>query len=340
MPSVSDIEGIGQTVADKLAAIGITEVEELATTDLKTLVAAGISEGRAKTYIDKALGFKVRNLMFKTGKQAMESRKRVRKLTTNVPDIDALLGGGIETSSITEFYGEFGAGKSQMVHQLAVNVMLPLEKGGLEGSVVWIDSERTFRPESRFTEMVKGAERIHGVKLDVDACIDRLLVATPMNVEEQIRTVDEAFEMARNHARDGNPPVKMIIVDSLTSNFRAEFSGREQLPERQQTLLRHMNTLYKFAEEFNAVAIVTNQVQSNPAQFFGDPTKPIGGNIVGHTSKTRCYIRKSKAGSRVFKLVDSPDRPDGEAPFYIWTDGIVPHDWGKDKGSDAETEEE
>jgi DNA repair protein RadA len=151
--------------------------------------------------------------------------------------------------------------------------------------------------------------------------------------------VDESFEFARAKMKE-RYPVRMIIVDSLTSNFRAEYCGRENLPERQQALLKHMNSLYRFSEEFDAAAIVTNQVQSNPGVFFGDPLKPIGGNIVGHTSKSRISLRKSKKGSRVAKLVDSPDRPDGEAPFYIWTDGIVPFDWGPDKGSESIEEDE
>jgi len=339
MPTVSDIEGIGKTVTDKLATIGITEVDELASADIKSLISAGISEGKAKTYIEKAQNHRVKNSLFKSGKEALASRKRVKKLTTNVPEINDLLGGGIETNSITEFYGEFGSGKSQFVHQLAVNTMLPVEKGGLDGYVLWVDTERTFRPESRFAEMVRGVEKIHGIKMDVDECIDHLIIATPMSVAEQVKVVEQSFEIARDMAKEGKH-IRMIIVDSLTSNFRAEFCGREQLPERQQTLLRHMTTLYKFAEEFDAVAIVTNQVQSNPAVFFGDPMKPIGGNIVGHTSKSRLALRRGKKGSRVLKLVDSPDRPDGEALFWITTEGIIPYDWKTSADADPEWGEE
>jgi len=133
--------------------------------------------------------------------------------------------------------------------------------------------------------------------------------------------LDTARERAAE-LRDSDRPVRLFIIDSLTSHFRAEYAGRGTLAARQQKLNRHLHDLFKLADENNAVGLVTNQVLSNPAVFFGDPTKPIGGNIVGHTATFRIYLRKSKGGKRIARLVDSPNLPEGEAPFMVEEAGL------------------
>ena len=116
--------------------------------------------------------------------------------------------------------------------------------------------------------------------------------------------------------------INMIIVDSLMTHFRSEFIGRGTLANRQQKINKHMHVLMKIADQYNLVVYVTNQVMSRPDTFFGDPTEAIGGNIVGHNSATRLYLRRGKKGTRVAKLVDSPYLPDGECIFRITDKGI------------------
>jgi DNA repair protein RadA len=116
--------------------------------------------------------------------------------------------------------------------------------------------------------------------------------------------------------------IKLVIVDSLTAHFRAEFIGRGTLAERQQKLNKHMHTLLKLADQYNVAVYVTNQVMAKPDVFFGDPTAAIGGHIVAHASTFRIYLRKGKKGSRVAKLVDSPNLPEGEANFYVEQGGL------------------
>jgi DNA repair protein RadA len=256
---------------------------------------------------------------FRTGKDVFEQRKEVRKLKTLVPDLDALLGGGLETQAITEMYGEFGSGKSQIVHQMAVNVQLPEESGGLSGSAVYIDTENTFRPE-RIEQMVNGL----GIEdADPQEFLENIHVARAHTSDHQMLLVETARERAAE-MRDSDRPVRIFIIDSLTAHFRAEYAGRGTLATRQQKLNRHMHDLFKLVDENNAVALVTNQVMSNPAVFFGDPTKPIGGNIVGHTATFRLYLRKSKGGKRIARLVDSPNLPEGEATFMVEEAGLKP----------------
>lgn len=316
---LEDIPGVGPTTADKLRDAGYSTIEGIATASPSDLAeAAEIGEASAKKMVKAA-----REMAdiggFKTGKVVLEERKEVRKLKTLVPEFDDLLGGGLETKSISEFYGEFGSGKSQIAHQMAVNVQLPEEFGGLNGSAVYIDTENTFRPE-RIEQMVNGLDLDLEVP-DIETFLENIHVAKGYTSDHQMLLIDSARELAAE-LKDSGRPVRLFVVDSLTAHFRAEYAGRGTLSVRQQKLNKHMYDIAKIAEEHNAVALVTNQVQSNPAVFFGDPTKPVGGNIVGHASKFRVYLRKSKGGKRLAKLVDSPSLPEGEAPFVVEESGL------------------
>ena len=313
---LDDLPGVGPTTAEKLREAGFLTVESIATASPVDLAeTAEIGESTAKKMI-KAAREMVEIGGFKTGEDVFEQRKEVRKLKTLVPELDALLGGGLETQAITELYGEFGSGKSQIVHQLAVNVQLPEDQGGLNGSAIYIDTENTFRPE-RIEQMVNGL----GIDADVQEFLRNIHVARAHTSDHQMLLVDTARERAAE-LKGSDKPVRIFIIDSLTAHFRAEYAGRGTLATRQQKLNRHMHDLFKLVDENNAVALVTNQVMSNPAVFFGDPTKPIGGNIVGHTATFRLYLRKSKGGKRIARLVDSPNLPEGEATFMVEEAGL------------------
>ena len=318
---IEDLPGVGPTTADRLREAGYATVESIATASYADLAeAAEIGEATAKKLI-RAAREKADIGGFKTGKIVLEERKEVRKLSTRVPELDALLGGGLETKSITELYGEFGSGKSQIAHQMAVNVQIPPDEGGLSGSCIYIDTENTFRPE-RISQMVEGLAAEIEIP-DLDEILEHIHVAKGYTSDHQMLLVDSARELAAE-LKNTERPIRLFIVDSLTAHFRAEYAGRGTLSLRQQKLNKHMYDLAKLAEEHNAVVLVTNQVQSNPAVFFGDPTKPIGGNIVGHASKFRVYLRKSKGGKRIAKLVDSPNLPEGEAAFIVEESGLQP----------------
>ena len=314
---LEDLPGVGPSTADKLREAGYPTIESIATASPVELAdVAEIGESVAKRII--AAARKLADIGgFKTGKDIFEQRKNVKKLKTRVPELDALLGGGLETQAITELYGEFGSGKSQIAHQAAVNVQLSEEMGGLGGGVVFIDTENTFRPE-RIEQMVAGLEGDVG---DPESFLEHIHVARAHSSDHQMLLIDSARELTEE-MKKSEKPIRLFVVDSLTALFRAEYSGRGTLATRQQKLNRHMHDLFKLVDEHNAVALVTNQVMSNPAVFFGDPTRPIGGNIVGHTATFRIYLRKSKGGKRIARLVDSPNLPEGEAPFMVEQAGL------------------
>jgi len=308
--SLEDIPGVGPAISEKLREAGYKDVLAVAVASPKELAeSCEIGEKRAMDIIE---GAKVCADIggFETGEDILERRKAVKKLTTGSKAFDELLGGGLETQSIIEMFGEFGSAKTQVCFQLAVNATLPEEDGGFDSDVLIIDSENTFRPE----RIIQMAEHL-GV--DPAETLKRIHVARAFNSQHQILLVDKAIELAQDKK------IKLLIVDSLTSHFRAEYIGRGALAERQQTLNRHMHDLLNFATLNNAVIAVTNQVAAKPDAFFGDPTRPIGGHIVGHTATFRLYLRKGKAGKRIARLIDSPNLPEGEAVFMVSENGIT-----------------
>ena len=307
--NIEDLTGVGPAIAEKFREAGYSTLEEIGTQSPGQLSdATGIGQESCAKYIKEA-GKNAKLGSFLTGTELMEKRATVGKLTTSSSTFDELLGGGVETQSITEFYGQYGSGKTQFMLQLAVNAQLPVEQGGLGGEVAIIDTENTFRPE-RIISMAKALE------LDPDEVLSKIHVGRAYNSHQQMLMVKKVKEIAKEK------PIKMLAVDSLTGAFRAEYIGRGTLAERQGKINAHMSALARFGDLHNAAVVVTNQVSSNPAAFFGDPTKPIGGNIVGHTSKFRIYLRRGKAGRRVCRLVDSPHLPENEALVSITEDGI------------------
>jgi DNA repair protein RadA len=221
-----------------------------------------------------------------------------------------------------ELYGEFGCGKTQVAHQMAVNVQLPIEMGGMDGSAIIIDTENTFRPE-RIEQMVKGLPPApEGQDWDPKEFLGHIHVARAFNSNHQILLAEEgALELAEK-LRETENPVRLLVVDSVTAHFRAEYVGRGTLANRQQKLNKHLHDLMRFSDLNNALILVTNQVMAKPDTFFGDPTKPVGGHVLGHTATFRVYLRKSKGEKRIARLVDSPNLPDGEAVFSVTTEGL------------------
>ncbi|MDI9616979.1 MAG: DNA repair and recombination protein RadA [Methanothrix sp.] len=320
MKLLEDLPGVGPATAEKLREAGFTTIEAVAVASPGELVAvAEIGEATAAKIIAAAreaadIGG------FETGDQVLERRKLVGKITTGSKNFDELLGGGMETQAIVELYGEFGSGKTQVAHQLAVNVQLPPELGGLNGSAIIIDTENTFRPE-RISQMVMGLRAIDDRDWRPEDFLKNIHVARAYNSNHQILLAESAMELAES-LRETDHPVRLLIVDSVTAHFRAEYVGRGTLADRQQKLNKHLHDLMRFADLNNALILVTNQVMAKPDTFFGDPTKPVGGHVLGHTATFRVYLRKSKGDKRIARLVDSPNLPDGEAVFSVTMEGL------------------
>ena len=302
---VTTIPGVGAATAEKLMSSGYDNLLSIAVTSPKELVdAAGVTEAAGRKMIQYARD--KLDLGFESGSDVLKRRETIEKIKSGSQALDTLLGGGFETRAITETFASYGSGKTQIGHALATNCL----KQYPESHVVYIDTESTFRPE-------RIASIANGIDLDPQDALKRIKVARAYNSDHQVILAEKVDEIIKQGI-----DVKLLVVDSLTAHFRAEFVGRGTLADRQQKINKHLHTLMKLAEMHNLAVYVTNQVMSKPDVFFGDPTEAIGGHIVAHASTYRLYLRRGKKGTRVAKLVDSPNLPESEATFMVDETGV------------------
>lgn len=305
---IHDIDGVGEKLAEKLIDAGYFSLLSICATEATELAERiEIGVGTAQRIIRNAR--KILNLGFETAEEIKKRRRNIEFLTTGSEQLDALLGGGIQTQAITEVHGPFGSGKSQLAFQLSVNCQLPKEEGGLQGGCVFIDTENTFRPH-RIEEI---AGRMETAVADP---LGKIHVARAYSSDHQLLLAEKIQEIVREYN------IKLVIIDSLTSHFRAEFTGRGSLSERQQKLNRHLHLLQRLADSYNLAIFVTNQVMAKPEGFFGTPFQAIGGNIVAHAATYRVSLRRASQGKRIGKLIDSPDLPEAEAVFKVDASGV------------------
>lgn len=302
---IADLPGVGPAAVEKLKDFAIVDLLGVAASDPMTLANAGITGKTAVNMIKAARD--ALNMGFDPAIEVEKKREKIGKISTGLKSFDDLLAGGYETGCITEVHGAFGGGKTQLAHILCVTT----QQADPNAEVFYIDSENTFRPD-RIRQLAKGMGE------DPDKIIQNIRVARAYNADHQMLLVDKAEELIATKKHN----VKTIIVDSLTSHFRAEYQGMGSLAPRQQKMNKHLHHLLKIADKYNIVVFITNQVMSSPGMLFGDPTVPIGGHILGHASTFRLYIRPSKKGSRVVKLIDSPNLPNGETAFYVEEGGL------------------
>jgi len=308
---VLEQHGISSMDCKKLQEAGFYTVESVVYAPRKKLIdIKGISEQKADKIQLEAM--KLVPTGFTTATEMHLKRSQIIQVTTGSKELDKLLNGGIETGSITELFGEFRTGKSQLCHTLAVTCQLPIDNGGAEGKCLYIDTEGTFRPE----RLLAVAERYGLQGSDV---LDNVAYARAYNSDHQMTLLTQAAAMMSESR------YAIVIVDSATACYRTDYSGRGELSARQMALAQFLRALLKLADEFGVAVVLTNQVVAQvdgAAMFNADPKKPIGGNIMAHASTTRLYLRKGRGEQRICKIYDSPCLPEGEAVFAINADGI------------------
>ena len=306
---LKDLPGVGNTTVKKLQDAGINSIRILAIYPLtKLMEKAGIGEKTAQKIIKAAQD--IEKMGFKSADIIWEKRKHLNRLTTNSSTLDEILAGGIEPGSVTEFYGEYRTGKTQIAHQLCVNVQLPYEEGGLEGNALYVDTEATFRPE-RIIQMADAKD------LDYNKTLQNIIVGRAYNSDHQVLLIQEASKIINEKN------IKLVVVDSIIGHFRSEYIGRGTLANRQQILNVHIHDLLRLTEIFDELAVIfTNQVSSRPDVFYGNPTVATGGHILAHGATIRIYLRKGKGEQRVAKMIDAPHLAEAEAVFTITDEGI------------------
>ena len=297
---LEQIKGISEQKASKLLAEGT----------YPTLVPTQ-KEGSSLT---RCLANKLVPMGFTTATEMHSRRSELISITTGSKQLDTLLAGGIETGSITELFGEFRTGKSQICHTLAVTCQLPFDMGGGEGKCLYIDTEGTFRP----VRLLAVANR-YG--LSGEEVLDNVAYARAYNSEHQLELLNQASKMMCETR------FALLIVDSAMALYRTDFAGRGELSARQGHLAKFMRTLQRLADEFGIAVVITNQVVAQvdggpSAMFNPDPKKPIGGNIIAHASTTRLSLKKGRGETRICKIYDSPCLPESDCLFAINEDGI------------------
>ncbi len=310
---VEDLDGVGPALKSKLNNAGIITVTDLAAKSPSEVAdAIGSDLQRAADICEcarqKLVELRYLGENFVSATEIYKRRKAIDRISTGSTNLDDLLAGGIETQAVTEFYGEFGSGKTQICHTLCVMVQCPMDLGGLSGKALYLDTENTFRPER-----IIGIAKSRG--LDSARILDGIIVAKAYNSSHQELILGELGQQVRNNG------IRLMLVDSAVAHYRAEFLGRGTLSERQQKLNKFMHTLVRAAEIYNIAVVVTNQVQASPDAYFGDPTRATGGHVVAHTSTYRVYIRKT-GKNRIARIVDSPYHAEREAVFILNERGV------------------
>jgi DNA repair protein RadA len=327
---LDSLDGVGPVTTKKLTDAGIHNIMDLIIRGpVDVAEVTGMDKETAEKIVTKARQVLVEQGLitkdFVTATEIYKRRQDIGKISTATQCLDQLLDGGVETQALTEVYGEFGSGKTQFCHTLCVMVQKPKEEGGLGGGVLYIDTENTFRPE-RIVSMAKAKG------MDPEKVLDNIIVARAYNSAHQTLILEESGPIIEEHN------VKLIVADSAVGLFRSEYLGRGTLSERQQRLNRFVHLLVRTAETYNCAAVATNQVMASPDVFFGDPTRPIGGNVVAHTSTYRIYFKKS-GKKRIARMVDSPHHPEEEVIFTVTEAGVADPDDDTKKKKKSEEDE-
>lgn len=297
------MQGVSSETIKKLAGVGITTLEALAVTPARQLVELtdmGLDTAKkcTKLALDRVSGFR-------SAYEYLGINQGKPRISTGSKELDAILGGGIETGAITELSGSFGGGKTQLCYTLAVNV----QAEPLKAKAAVIDTENTF-----IADRLMQVARERG--LDTKAVMDNVLVAKSYNSDHLQTLINGLPDLLTREN------IKLVIVDSVIGHLRSEYVGRGTLADRQQKLNGMLSTLMRYAQAFDVAVVVTNQIEAKPDAFFKDPNTPTGGNIMAHAGTQRIYLRKGKDNLRIAKLIDSPNLPEAEARFLITEKGI------------------
>ncbi|KAJ0933209.1 putative ATP diphosphatase [Helianthus annuus] len=310
LPDKCLASGIAALDIKKLKDAGLCTVESVAYSPRKELLQIkGISEAKVDKIVEAAS--KLVPLGFTSAGQLHAQRQEIIQISSGSRELDKILD-GIETGSITELYGEFRSGKTQLCHTLCVTCQLPLDQGGGEGKAMYIDAEGTFRPQ----RLLQIADRFG---LNGNDVLENVAYARAYNTDHQSRLLLEAASLMVETR------FALMIVDSATALYRTDFSGRGELSARQMHLAKFLRSLQKLADEFGVAVVITNQVVAQvdgSAMFAGPQIKPIGGNIMAHASTTRLALRKGRGEERICKVISSPCLAEAEARFQISTEGV------------------
>ncbi|KXH77155.1 MAG: hypothetical protein AM326_05665 [Candidatus Thorarchaeota archaeon SMTZ-45] len=309
MTDVEAVPGVGPAAAKRLRDAFITTAEILSVQNpIELQERTKLGEATVRKII-RAARDTTGKFGFRSGIELEKEQAKIPRLSFGISSIDEKLMGGLEAGSIIEFYGGFSSGKTQWCHHLAVRAQLSIEKGGLEGRVLWLDSESSFK-----TNIIRANAIRWG--LDPDVALGNINVA-PMALSSQI---EDTFEQIQLLLAEGE--FKMLVIDSLTGLFRAEYRGIGTLATRQQTINGILNSMRRMGIATEAVFAYTNQVTTQISNYGGNAYAPAGGHVVSHASDYRFYAGKGSEGKRKLVLRDNAGVPEFTVEVHIGWGGF------------------
>lgn len=319
---VSAVAGVGPAVAKKLDEASITTAELLAVQNpIELQKKTKIGEGTTLKIIKNARDL-VGKYGFRSGLEIEQEMATKPRLKTGIDKIDSSLMGGMEVGSIVELYGPARGGKTQWCAQLAIMAQLPKEQGGLEGRVLWLDTESSFKPST-----IRANALRHGIDPDIAlGNIGRASIIFSGQITDIFETIPKLV------SEEG---YKLIVIDSFTGLFRAEFTGLESLRIRQQDMNGLLNQMRRIATATDAIFVYSNQVMAKISNYGGNPNAPVGGHIISHASDYRFYTRRTKGVDRKFGLIDNAGLPEFDVDVQVGWGGFY-----SDKKERAEKEKD
>jgi len=304
---IEELKGISDDMKKRLVEAGYKYVESVATETPANLALVLETKVNVAGRIISICRQQFKPTLI-TGLEFKEHFESLPRIPTGSEALDELLNGGILMEALTEFAGGYGSGKTQTCFTLSVMV----QQEPINGSVIFIDTERTFRG-NRIEEIA----RARGIKENV---LENIYVIPAETSDKLILTIDALRNVIREFNKTHERKIKLVIVDSLISPFRADFVGRSELPIRQQKLGHVLKELQRIAKEFSLAVVFTNQVVATPDAF--GKIIPTGGHVLAHVAQYRLFFRKSKENKRIIRIIDAPDIPEQETVIRISEKGI------------------
>ena len=311
---LNTIEEIGPATKDRLEQAGFKSIKDLVVRGPIDVSESTGMEMVKSMYLCNKARIRLEDLgiidkTFISATKLYDKRKKEERISTGSKNLDDLFEGGIEPKAVTEIYGEYGTGKTQICHTLCILAQQQRKSEGKAHKALYIDTENTFRPE-RIVSIALAR------RLDPDMALENIIVAKAYNSAHQELIIEETGSII-----DSNN-VKLLVVDSAVAHYRSEFLGRATLSERQQRLNKFMHMLVRIAEMYTIAVVATNQIQSSPDAIFGDAFRPTGGHVVAHTSTYRVFLKRA-GKNRIARMVDSPYHPEREVLFTLNEQGVA-----------------
>jgi DNA repair protein RadA len=309
---VDQLKGVGSVTQKKLETFGVTSLIDICirgAQEIKEIT--GVAKPTCDSWVFQSQKLLEDNGLIRKSdmstNELWEYQKAYPVIATKCDEVDNLISGGVRPEATYEVYGEFGAGKTQFCNSLTVET---IHDGN---NIIWIDCEDTFKP-NRIAEMLKAREYAEDDE-EVSEYLNQITYLYCPNTEQLMGTINGLSKIL-----DAKKP-KLVILDGAIGQFREEYLGRGTLAERQMQIARLMSHIKNISFYFRCAVVFTNQVQSDPSMMFGDPIKPIGGNVVAHASTYRLYFKKS-GKKRLARMIDSPEHAMADAEYILDAKGM------------------